>query len=236
MSKKKLAAIISVVASVAVIGGAFAYFSATAETKENKFAVVVGEEDEEGGIEIEEPKWNEPTEPVLPGQLLPKDPDTLSKVEYDGYCIMKVTSPKIMATIGDETEFSAHEAFKFIGLNVGEGKDFIELKKEDTDKAVIYYYGFKNVLEAGKATTKLFTAIQLNDFTSISENQEGMVDKKMDGQVDIDAALVQKINPESGYDFGATVDANGNVTSLDPVAGVQAAWVALGENIDDAKL
>ena len=207
MDKKKIMAVVGALASIAVIGGAFAYFSATADTVANKFAVTT----ESGTIEIDEPEWHEPDEPVLPGKILDKDPYTISKVTYDGWVVMKVTSPKIKGSLNGVA--GTYEAFDILDWNTN---DYTLLKTEDGENSVVYYYGFKNILAAGQSTTRLFTQIQLNDFDAIDEQQPALTadeSGKLNGQIDLDAALIQKIDPSSGENF----------------TGVDAAFATLGE-------
>ena len=190
MDKKKISALIGVVATVALVGGAFAYFSGTAEQKQNAFSVVAGEQDEDGAIEIDEPGWvPEDAEDLEPGQIVTKDPSVKSNVDYDGWIIVKVTSPKIEASMTKDGAASKLEAFDYLGLS----SDYELLKTEDGDDAVVYYYGYKNILTAGGQTSALFNKIQLKDFARIDAAQEG--------SVDVDAAIVQKINPSSGAEF-----------------------------------
>ena len=197
MDRKKLMAVVGVLTSIALVGGAFAYFSGRAETKENKFAIVAGEQDQDGAIEIKEPNWVPPTDPVQPGQVLAKDPYVESKVDYEGYIVMKVTSPKISAKMSKEdTKFSKIEAFGYDWNTT----DFQLLSEDDGTDAVVYYYGLKNSV-AGKATTpKLFNKITFKNFAAVEK-----VDN-MNYQVDVDAAIIQKIDPDKGTQF-ANVDA-----------------------------
>ena len=211
MDRKKITAVVGVLASVALIGGAFAYFSGTAEQKQNKFSVVAGEQDEDEIIEIEEPGWNpeDPTHKDLePGAILVKDPNVASKAEYDGWVIMKVTSPKISAKLNKEDKsFSMLEAFDY--LDFASENDYVLLKTDnETDpNAVIRYYGYTKILEAGEPdangvtarTPKLFGKVQLKNFAAVEESGEG--------SINVDAAIIQKINPSTGVEFTDVKDA-----------------------------
>ncbi len=103
MKKKTKERIILILLTFGLIGGAFAYFSATADTVSNIFKVFTGEKDESEGLEIVEPSWKEPSQALLPGSYLKKDPSLISKVEYDGYSVIRVRIPKVMSQIKGQT-------------------------------------------------------------------------------------------------------------------------------------
>ncbi len=186
------------------IGGAIAYFSGTAETKAFKFIAGAGEQDEDGSIEIEALRWEEPDDPLAPGQVLAMDPSVTSHVGYDGWVIMKVTSPKISASMYEDGECSNIEAFNFY-LN---STDFTLLKTEDEADAVVRYYGYNQILSAGSNTPALFREVTYRDFTKVESDTSG--------QVDVDAAIVQNVDPSTGAYF----------------ASVEEAFQALGESFE----
>ncbi len=88
--------------SIGLIGGAYAYFSAIADTVPNIFKVFTGEQNEDGGIKIIEPSWvgnkrDGENKVLSAGAYLAKDPSVESQVNYDGYAIMRVRIPKVMS-------------------------------------------------------------------------------------------------------------------------------------------
>ncbi len=219
MRKKRLV-IAGLIAGVLLIGGAFAYFSSRAVTKENKFNIAVGGT-EDGEIKIIEEKWDDPerdkdkndipddAEDIEPGQEIIKDPHVKSEVEYDGFVIMKVSIPTVKAELG-QAEFEnpgIHDTFLLQKLNE---RDFVKLGEEvvteeapegESQKKSVYYYGYKKVVPAKGETTNLFEQVRMQDFAIIG--------KVLNDSIDLDAIIVQKINPTTGVLFGTEFKEDG---------------------------
>lgn len=202
MKNKKIIAGLAIAAALTgTIAGATAYFSGTADTVHNEFSYVVGENDQNGAIEIVEPDWvPEEAVELEPGELLGKDPSVISKVAYDGWVVVKVTSPKISADLAaDENgnyEYSMLEAFSYVDLDE---TNYTLLKTVDNTDNIVYYYGYNTILENGKQTSELFQKIKMNDFAAVQSSGSG--------SVDIDAAIIQSVNPETGAEFTSVADA-----------------------------
>ena len=196
--KKKTIAIMGIV-GVLLIGGAFAYFSGTAEQKKNNYSVVKG--GQEGPIEVIEPKWDptdsnsdgipDKAEDVEPGQLVSKDPQIHSKCEYDGWVVVKVSVPTISAELNGTT--GVYDTFDLIGVDTTNFKLLKSTVSTDASKKSVYYYGYKKILPAGQTSEELFKQLKMKEFTLISAAQKN--------SVDLDAAIVQKINPNTGVAY-----------------------------------
>lgn len=213
MRKKKLV-IAGIAAGVLLIAGAFAFFSLTADTKQNKFIIATGGNDDDE-IKIIEEKWDDDSrdendnnipddaEDMEPGKEIVKDPHVKSEVAYDGFVIMRVSVPVLNAelvNVDERDTASSHDAYIIQKLNT---KDFVKLgqvvsKSEDTKS--VYYYGYKKVLPAYGETTNLFEQVRMQDFAFIG--------KDLEQSIDVDAIIVQKINPNTGKLFGTDADGN----------------------------
>lgn len=193
--KKKLLAITGVIGAICLVGGAYALFSGTAETKQNTFSIVPGQEQEVGAVEIIEPNWDASNAVNLePGQLVAKDPYAKSKADYESYIVIAVTIPKVSGKVG--TTDGKYETFSLVGLDTS---NFELLDTDVNDARAIYYYGYKSVVTAKGQTTPLFTKIQVTNFSLLSS--------KVEGTVDVDAYMIQHINPETGAAFTSVNDA-----------------------------
>ena len=188
-NKKKKVAIAAAAllcAGVIGVGGAYAYFSGQSEVVENQFTYVAGEQDKEGIVQIVEPDWNpENAKNLEPGETLAKDPYVHSDAEYESWVAMKVVIPKVNGDAPDTTE-------AFINLDWNT-TDYTLLATEDNADAVVYYYGYNTKLAAKADTSKLFTTMEFNKFTKIVEAGSG--------SVDVSAAVIQSIDPDTGVEF-----------------------------------
>ena len=208
--KKKSIVISGIIAGVLLIGGAFAYFSGTAEQKQNNFTVVAG--GQAGPIKITEPEWDklpdtnnnkipDKAEDIEPGQLVTKDPCVESICDYDGWVVMKVSVPTISAQKNTDTKDKVYDVFTLAGYDTPEGfnsDDFVALTASNsvstaTTKKSVYYYGYKKVLKAHDITPPLFKKLKMQEFVMISAAKKD--------SVDIDAVIIQKINPSTGEEF-----------------------------------
>lgn len=204
-------AIIAVL-SLGIVGTAFAYFTSQAEQKNNEFNIVKSD----GIIEIEEPEWDpDPGKDMTPGMIIDKDPRTVSHVDYDGWVVMRIEVPKISATLNGEN--GRFDAVKLLEIDTD---NFELLATESTDKSSVYYYGYKDIvlseahgkdIESGKVvqegeakvymnmTTPVFNKIQVQDFTAIADSFKS--------SVDVDAQIIQRVDPSTGKDFLNVSDA-----------------------------
>lgn len=201
MGKKKLRILCGVLAGALLIGGAFAYFSGRAQTAENNFNIVKGGDPDDGDpIVINEPAWNaENAVDVEPGQIIAKDPSVESLAEYDGWVIVKVSIPSILAQKEGDEEYKVYDVFTLEGLNE---TDFTLLDSAVSTEAgtnSVYYYGYNTILASKAETSDLFSTIQMQNFKMVKEN--------LADSVDLDAAIVQKINPEDGVVFDSVNEA-----------------------------
>jgi len=198
--------------SLGVVGAAFAYFTAQADQKNNVFNIVKSD----GPIEIVEPKWDpEPGKDMVPGQIINKDPRTVSKVDYDGWVVMRIEVPKIHATLNGENGM-----FDAVTLLDVDTENFTLLATDSTDKSTVFYYGYNDIvlskahgekIESGKTvqegeekvymnmTTPVFNRIQVQDFTAVEDGFKG--------SVDVDSQIIQRVDPNTGVDFKGVADA-----------------------------
>ncbi len=127
-NKKSIKTAILIMLAIGLVGGALAYFSSIALTKHNIFEVFTGQKNQDGGLIIEEPSWNEPDKDyhAKPGTYLAKDPSVLSKVDYDGWAVIRVRVPKIMSKEADQETAQLNEIANicyFGAPQVGIGSD-----------------------------------------------------------------------------------------------------------------
>lgn len=140
--KKKIAALVLVIAlaATAVIGGTLAYFTDTDEA-ENVFTV--GNVD----IALTETEWVEPTDPVYPGQTLPKNPTVVNNGSNPCYVRIKVEGLDALGAGNDIT------------LN--------DLSVNWTKNGDYYYYN--TVLDVDTSTDALFASITIP--TTVTNDQ-----------------------------------------------------------------
>ncbi len=193
--------------SLGLVGGAFAYFSAIAETVPNVFEVATGEENSDG-LEIVEDKWDKETNESTvfqPGMTLLKNPKAVSKVNYDGWVVMKVTVPKVYSKVGDQKNETFNPVAEINGINTTDFTYF-ETATVDSDEKTEYFYGYKTPVQAGGETSELFQSITIPKYTKLANpDEEGATSVSF--QVDVDARLIQKINQDSGEAYEDITDA-----------------------------
>jgi hypothetical protein len=201
--KKVTKAIVIAALSLGVVGAAFAYFSAIADTKHNAFSVFTGAKDntdEATGITILEPTWKAPEKAVQSGTVLAKDPSVKSNASYDGYVVMKVSIPIVNGKLEGAT---ANEDVPIAKLGTINTDKFVLIGEpkvvEDAEgkKKQVMYYGYKEVLPAGKESAKLFTDFQIQKFDSLLNGTESTIG----GYVDVDARMIQAIDETTGTDY-----------------------------------
>mgnify|MGYP004586391299 CR=1 FL=1 len=187
MNKKWKLGLISAALALGVIGGAYAYYSGTAATKENTFNIVAGQKDQENAGTIEEPNWNpEDAKDLQPGQTVAKDPKIKSNVDYETWVFMKVEVPTLTAQKEGDADDKVYDAVTFT-KNAG----WTEIKS--TPSAVagtnsVYIYGYDTKLAAQGETTTLFDNFTVQDFTKVAR---GLSDS-----IDVSGTLIQT----TGYD------------------------------------
>jgi predicted ribosomally synthesized peptide with SipW-like signal peptide len=221
--KNVVKAVVIAALSLGIVGTAFAYFTSQAEQKNNEFNIVKSE----GEIEIVEPEWDpEPGKDMVPGKIIDKDPRTVSHVDYDGWVVMRIEVPKISATLDGQ-----NGRFDSVQLLEVDTDNFKLLATDSSDKSTVYYYGYKDIvlseahgkdIDSGKVvqegegkvymnmTTPVFNKIKVQDFTAIAD--------AFKGSVDVDAQIIQRVDPSTGKDFVAPAgydanDAFGPVTN-----------------------
>ena len=182
-------------------GGVYAFFSGKAETVNNRFEIAAGSMNEDGAISIEEPLWDvtdedgdgipDAAQNLQPGSVVNKNPSVKSRVEYDGWVVMRVTMPKTLAALEKGQTPAKTEVFDLISLNE---TDFVLLDSvTDGEDFSQYYYGYKRILKAGASTEDLFGKIRVKDFAVVKE--------AFAGSVDIDAKITQAVDPATGTQY-----------------------------------
>lgn len=224
--KKMIAGAFTGLALIICAGGAYALFSARAAQKNNAFSIVVGEKDQDGGIEIIEPKWN-PDDPehkdMEPGQITTKDPYVQSNVAYDGWIVIKVSVPKVLSKMEKDDPLSYIEAVYTLCADASgnlpadvsehqfNNNDFTLLATEHIDDntadSANYYFGFNDIVPGFGKTTNIFDGIQIRDFEAVTPSSEKDTDTSISGVIDLNAMIVQSINPETGVPYKNVSDA-----------------------------
>lgn len=170
--KKKLFIIIGMLLCLGVgVMGAYAYFSATTDQKENTMNLVAGSKGEVKGQIIEE-KWNPASaSDIVPRTVIEKDPKLKSEVPYESYAYIKVSVPQVNArkdveeekTFQDVVTFTANAGWTLIGETAG---------SSDGPHVLLYRYDTK--LAANDSTGTLFDSVTVPDFKA-AEGVEGNI-------------------------------------------------------------
>lgn len=192
--KKKIftAAIAAAVASVTVVSGSLAYFTAKDEVDPNVFTFG------NVAIELTEDKWVTP-ETVIPGATYEKDPTVKNTGSEEAYARIKVTvsdAAAFKAALGEDYDLSKI----FIGHDEALWeRTGITLNADDT---LTYEYTLKGTLEKDESAT-LFTAVQVP-----AEFDEKDVEALQGAfEINIAAEAVQANGFETAADaFSATFD------------------------------
>ena len=182
MKKNKIAmlALCGILACGGAAGGAYALYSGISDTKENQFTIKAGKlnetDDTKIGV-IEENLWNpENAKELMPNQLVPKNPKFVSSAEYDAWCIMKVAIPTEIMKIDGEDTATVYDMVTLEGLDESNWT-LLKAKKSDKDGTdSLYYYGYKQSLQKGDATSELFTALKVPNISELSSNITDTVD------------------------------------------------------------
>lgn len=220
MTKKKK---IIIIAGVLILGGlcirgVYALYTGKAPVAENDFTVVYGDDNRIGEIEIIEEHWDltdtdddgtpDKSQELQPGETVLKDPYINAITTYDGFTVMKVSIPQVKATLDNHDDM--YDVFNLMLddttylLKNGEfnedcNSDFILLHDQVKDGNHEYFFGYNQILEPNQTTSCLFNQIQVQDFTKIEEIHNG--------SINVSAAIVQSINPETGFEFLNVKDA-----------------------------
>lgn len=251
MDKKKKAAAVAAVALAGIIGvgGAYAYFSGQSETVQNQFNIVAGSKDKGGSLEITE-DWNEDDAKDLePGEVVTKDVTITSKVDYDGYVVAKVVIPRIHAMMEGDTDYKYYDVFNLCVEDANEADGVVEgvhsdwklLSSAVTDEASTYYYGYVNAdgTIGGDDMDIFDNGVSSNLFDKIQEQHFDAIESAKSASVDVSAAIIQSINPDTGDEFGNVQAAFDYITSHDNqnsfvVTGNEA--VSAEKTVDDSQV
>ena len=106
----------------------------------------------------------------MPNQIVPKNPKFVSNVEYDAWCIMKVTVPTEIMKIGGEDTATVYDMVNLYGLDTTNWTLMKALKSSKDGTDSVYYYGYNKTLAKGDETSELFTAIQVPDISELGSN------------------------------------------------------------------
>lgn len=180
MKKKNLIITSSVLAALAIAGGAFAFFTST-QTATNTFTV--------GNVEIEltEPSWDPEVKPVVtPGQVIAKDPTITNTGTIDAYGFVKVDIPyenvSAIDENGNKVLAADNELFQLLNTegNVGLNADWVEITgevdgitypyKDEDAKTVSHIYAYASATAmtaiAKDASVSPFDAVK---FAAVTE-------------------------------------------------------------------
>lgn len=162
-SAKKAIVAVAVTALACVgVTGALAFFTDT-DTTTNEFTVA-----EQLAVEVEEPNWTVPTDPVVPGQTVTKDPSVLNRTTMaggeDAWMFMQVDIPTAnVKTVNGATVSQAAdtELFSMNGIDTTHWTQ-VGSKVLSGDKATTtYIYAYNTKVAPTAKTTSLFTSVTL---------------------------------------------------------------------------
>lgn len=159
----------------------YAYFSAVSETRINQISIAKGEQDQEGGLVIVEPKWDLAKEAdenfamdMQPGETAIKDPRVESKINYPCWVFVEVSVSEGLGTlekednpyayvdfVGDGTAYTY--AFEAIVPEINQG-DWKLYQRSQEKNLVSYIYGCETPLEAHGRTSPVFESITVPAF------------------------------------------------------------------------
>lgn len=195
MKKKKQIVAAVVAAALLSVGGvaaAYAYFSGHSNVVINEFSLVQGEKDQDQGVVIVEPKWDEHLQDdpkyatdLMPGAEKEKDPYVESKVDYPSWILVKVEMPYAYASLTEDKAMAKMELAEYDLCSGWTQLGDEEITVEPTDngdgtytigKKVRYYY-YNSVLEGHQRTgSPIFKNFRIPDFTKIPEGYRTSID------------------------------------------------------------
>lgn len=190
-SKKALVAILACgFISSTIIGSTFAYFT-DEEANVNTFTV--------GKVQIDltEPKWEEAErKPMVPNDVLLKDPTVTNTGDSNAYVFLEVSIPKIAVRLAnvdgtrgdeetielfdwgkfDDTTDTFTKATKTVGNTIGLNEGWVLIHSPlrggriaITDNlSNVYIFAYKNPIEPSESTLPLFDAVK---FVNVIEGQ-----------------------------------------------------------------
>lgn len=197
ISKKMKGVLLTGAVCATAITGAFAYFSGTAQTKENVFTIVAGEKGNNTAGTIEEPNWPkedtdtdgipDAAEDLVPGSEVKKDPQLKSNVEYESWAFLKVEVPTINAQM--KADSGVDKVYDSVTYQIN-SSDWVDVtasvdgagKSDTAGENSVYVYAYNKKLSAGGKTGALFDKITVPDFTKTTAVRDS---------VDVSGALIQ---------------------------------------------
>lgn len=221
--KTKLSRVLAIFLVLAIaVAGAYAFLTATTDTKVNKFTV--------GSIKIDldEGPWEDYpddngndipdiAENIVSGQIIEKAPSVINNGSNGAYAFLVVSIPKADAVIAEidgtlqrdaetGTPIATENAELFTLLNANT-TDWTLIASDNTQADYNYYVYSYGLLEAGADTNALFNKVK---FANVTEDFTA------------DGALVVKVS-------AVAIQADENITSADK------AWTALSGDDSFAK-
>lgn len=194
MKLKKNMAVLGVCACLGIGGfGAYALYIAQVQAVQNRITIVAGGGDSPAGQIVEE-NWNPSNATDLyPNSEVPKDPKFVSAAQYDGWVIMKVVIPTMMADDDGDDATPNVEMDCVVPQNIDTTnwtllESYVNTTDTDSITYSEYYYGYNTIVAAGGETTSLFTSIKVPDIYGL--------DADITDSIDVSATLVQS----EGYD------------------------------------
>lgn len=188
LSRKVKGGLVIGALSFGVIGGAFAYYSGTAETTSNTFNIVAGESNQTDAGTVQETGWNpENAKDLQPGQTVTKDPSFTSNVDYEAWVFLKVEIPTISARMEGDSEDKVYDSVILNGIDAGKWTKINETVSTTVGENSIYIYGYNEKLAARETTDALFESFTIPDFIKSTA---------LTDSIDVSGSMIQT----TGYD------------------------------------
>ena len=177
MNKKIKVTMLTAALAMSVIGGAYSYYSGTAQQVQNNFNIVAGQANQENTAgTVKEEHWDPANAKDLqPGQIVSKDPALQSKVAYESWAFATVEIPTITAQKNGDTADKVYDAV----IPNFDKTNWTLIKSSVSQTAgtnSVYVYGFKKKLPAGGTTDTLFTNFTVQDFTKVATPLSDSID------------------------------------------------------------
>lgn len=204
ISNKIKAGIVAGALALSVLG-AYAYFSAITEVKNNEFSIVAGEKDKNVTGAIVETEWDREVaadpnyaKELQPGETITKDPAVKNVTEYDAWVFVTVKVPALNARKESDVEDKVYDAVVPEFKDDGHGGKWKLIKSTVSTSAGTdseYTYGYTDIVESGATTETLFDTFTVQDFTK--------VDSALEDSIDISGKMIQSVGYED-LDSAAT--------------------------------
>lgn len=195
MKKSNVLRVIAIALVAALgIGGAFAYYSAKTEAKNNTFSIAAGQKEEQLNKEdvIIEANWvPENAQDLQPNETVAKDPKVKNVTGYDAWVFLTVEVPAITAQKDGDVEDKVYDAVDITFNDTDHSGQWKLIKSTKSAAAGIdsvYVYGYQAVVTPESETTTLFDNFTVPDFTKL--------EVEVNDQIDVSAQLIQS----EGYD------------------------------------